>query len=187
MKAALIALVLSLPPIAVAAQDASPATLSREDAHRMSSLAGAKTRAAKERIARLSSEELSAALTANLADVTKIIYQDGYGVYVEYSAADGRDRMWFPGNVGVVRGVWGVREMHGAPRACFHYFNSRNAVTGEFESTECIAPEQTLGGGDVIDQRPGDVFNLLSDRIPYRKDANSIPAWPAAKDGKPAG
>jgi hypothetical protein len=187
MKAVLVAVILSLAPLAAAAQDPSPTTLSKGDARGISTLARVKQHAAKERIAGLSKAELSAALTANLSDVTKIIYQDGYGVYVEYSAADGRDRMWFPGNVGVVKGVWGVREMGGGPRACFHYFNSRNAVTGEFESTECVPPEQTLGNGDVIDQRPGDAFNLLSDHIPYRKAPLSVPAWPAAVGGKPGG
>lgn len=86
--------------------------------------------------------------------------------------------MWFPGNTVVVKGIWGVREIHNVPRACFHYFNSVNAVTGEFESTECIKPVQTLSEEYVIDKRPGDAFNLLSDKIPYRKDVFSIPDWP---------
>jgi hypothetical protein len=164
------------------AQDSTSTVLSREDARNFANLAQQKIAAKKEQLSKLSKQEITDALKANLRDKTKIIYQQGYGVFVEYSAADGRDRMWFPGNRGVVIGCWGLRDFGEKTRACFKYFNSRNAVTGEFENTECIPPEQTLSGGNVIDEKSGDAFNLLSDKIPYRKDAMSIPAWPVANN-----
>lgn len=181
MKAVVVAIILGLGPIAALAKDASPRVLTKEDANKMASLGGTKEKAARATLKTLSKQQLSAALSEKLSDVTAIVYQRGYGVYIEYTAADGRDRMWFPGNTGVVSGIWGVREIRNGPRACFHYFNSVDAVTGEFESTECIAPVKTLSESDVIDRRSGDVFNLLSGRIPYRKDMFSIPAWPDAK------
>jgi hypothetical protein len=94
--------------------------------------------------------------------------------------------MWFPGNRGAVTGIWGIRYIHDTPRACFKYFNSRNAVTGEFENTECIAPEQTLGNSDVIGEKAGDVFGLMSGKIPYVKSPMSVPTWPPANDEKSA-
>jgi len=170
--------VLCLAPLAAAAQEIGATTLSQADIQKFEALARDKHEAEHVRLASLSNQQISDALQANLANKTKIIFQQGYGVYVEYSSGDGQDRMWFPGNQGVVKGNWGVREMGGGPRACFHYFNSRNAVTHEFESTECVSPEQTLSGENVLDERAGDVFGLLADRIPYRKSPLSVPAWP---------
>ena len=181
MKAAAIAMVLGLAPLAALAQDVSPSVLSKDDAKAMASLMGKKVRTERAKLKTLSRQQISDALTENLSDVTKIIYQPGYGVFIEYTAADGRDRMWFPGNTGAVKGIWGLREIRNVPRVCFHYFNSVNAVTGEIENSECIQPEQTLSGANVIDKRPGDVFNLLSDKIPYQKGGMSIPSWPETK------
>lgn len=169
---------LSLAPVAAAAQDSS-VVLSPEDARAFSDLARHKKSEEKKALRTLSSEDIRAALTDNLTDKTKIIYQKGYGVYVEYSAPDGSDRMWFTGNRGAVRGVWGVPETSGKPRACFHYFNSHNYVTGEFESTECISAEQTLSNADVIAEKTGDVFGLMSGKVPYVKSAMDVPVWPA--------
>ncbi|WP_353227476.1 hypothetical protein [Novosphingobium sp.] len=159
-------------------QPVQAATLTDQETQALHDAAGAKQRATKERLKTLSSAQIADALRENLSDVTKIIFQKGYGVFVEYTAADGQDRMWFPGNTGVIRGIWGVRDRNGRPTACFHYLKSVNAVTGEFESTECVPPEQTLGESVVIEKRHGDVFNLLSDRIPYRKAPLDVPAWP---------
>ncbi len=179
MKWVFIAAALSFAPVVAVAQVDGTVTLSPEGAHKVTELGKQKQSEAKKTLKTLSSEEIRAALNDNLKDKTKIIYQKGYGVYVEYSAPDGSDRMWFPGNRGAVRGVWGLRDMSGKPHACFHYFNSRNYVTGEFESTECIDPEVTLGNADVIDEKTGDVFNLMPGQIPYVKSSMDVPTWPS--------
>ena len=179
MKWLFLVTALSLAPIAAVAQDGS-VVLSPDDARAFTGLARHKQSEEKKALRRLSNADIHAALIDNLTDKTKIIYQKGYGVYVEYSAPDGSDRMWFFSNPNVVRGVWGVPDTSGKPRACFHYFNSHNYVTGEFESTECISAEQTLSNADVISEKTGDVFGLMSGKVPYVKSAMDVPAWPEA-------
>lgn len=183
MKELGIFVALSFLPFSVLAQGANSqgqgtALFSQEAAQKLIDLGQTKQSEAKTRIGSMSADEVRTSLKDNLSNVTKIIYQEGYGVFVEYTATDGSDRMWFPNNQKAVVGVWGISDQWGGPRACFHYFNSYNYVTKAFESTECIDPEATLSGYNVIDQKPGDVFHLMSGQIPYRKTAMDVPVWP---------
>ena len=123
-----------------------------------------------------SDEQFSSALTAAFSGRTKLIYQEGHGVFAEYTAPDGQLRMWYPNNQAVVKGRWGVQRVSDAVRICFHYFNSTNPVTREFEPRECIPAAQALSEVPVLRSWPGDVFNLMSDRIPYRKGLMDMPA-----------
>ena len=154
-------------------------TLGRKDIEHIMAAARASQDVVQARILHETPAQITEELNASLSDRTKIIYTPGYGVYVEYSAADGRDRMWFPRNPHVVEGHWGVKTVGGGPRACFHYLKSHDAMTGEFEPTECIDPAETLANMGVIDTRPGDAFGLLSGAIPYVKDPGEVPAWPS--------
>ncbi|MBK8630134.1 MAG: hypothetical protein IPN84_07975 [Sphingomonadales bacterium] len=124
-------------------------------------------------------DQLSTALKEALTDTTSIVYQRGHGVYVEYTAADGAVLMWYPYNGNVVRGRWGIQaDASGTPRACFHYSNAVNPVTGVFEPTECVSPVQTLSRNVVLSERKGDVFNLSSGKLPYPKSPKEVPEWP---------
>lgn len=131
---------------------------------------------ARRRIAGLSPAQVEAALRDELANRTAIVYQAGHGVFVEYTAADGQLRMWYPRNRDVVTGRWGVRAIKGKLRACFKYLDSRNPLTGEFEPNECVRPEQTLGRSGLVRHYQGDVFRLMSGKIPYSKEALTLPA-----------
>jgi hypothetical protein len=42
-------------------------------------------------------------------------------VFVEHSAPDGKLRMWYPNNRGVVKGSWGVSTVKKKLHACFSY------------------------------------------------------------------
>lgn len=121
-------------------------------------------------------EELSRALTEALSGRSSLVYQEGHGVYVEYTAPDGQLRMWYPNNLRVVRGSWGVRQVRGRARACFRYSNAVNPVTQVFEPTECVSAVQSLSGANVLRSWPGDVFGLMADRIPYRKTSMDMPS-----------
>lgn len=129
-------------------------------------------------IADLDNDEVRKRLNDVLSDKTSIIKQTGHGIYVEYTARDGRLFMWYPGNAGVVSGRWGISDEFSPPRACFKYFGAYHGVTGEFEPHECVAAAQTLGGAYVIDSKPGDVFKLSSEGIPYSKSVGNLPPWP---------
>ncbi len=176
----LIAALCLAPHMAVAGDGAK--VLSAEDAHSLAAASNQKLATEKADVAAMSQADLRTALSASLNGRTKIIYQDGYGVYVEYTAPDGADRMWFPRNNGVVKGEWKVQDTDGVPRACFHYFGSHDVVTGQFEPTDCVPPEQTLSGANVLDQRSGDVFGLMGG-IPYVKSVMDVPQWPKADAG----
>ncbi len=118
------------------------------------------------------------ALKAALADVTRVIYQRGHGVYVEYTMADGKLLMWYPGNRRLVEGIWAVRDVEGLPRACFSYRNAVNPVTHVFNPTECVNPVQTLAESGTIARGIGDVFGLSANGLPFAKAAMDVPAWP---------
>jgi hypothetical protein len=123
-----------------------------------------------------SNEEVLRALTESLSGRSNLVYQEGHGVFVEYTAPDGQLRMWYPNNVRVVRGSWGVRQVRGRARACFRYVNAVNPVTQVFEPTECVSAVQSLSGANVLRSWPGDVFGLMEDRIPYRKTSMDMPS-----------
>jgi len=128
-------------------------------------------------ITAMSDDQIRARLTEALADVTVIVKQRGHGIYVEYTAPDGRLFMWYPGNIGVVMGTWAIPDSFSPPRACFKYLEAHHGVTGEYEPNECVSAEQTLSGAYVIDQRTGDVFALSTKGIPYSKSAGNLPPW----------
>jgi hypothetical protein len=151
-------------------------TLSSAEAGRIAVASLRKQGETKRRIGRWPDDQLAAELNAALSGKTKLIFQIGHGVYAEYAAPDGNLRMWYPRNVNVVKGSWGVRKVRGKTRACFHYSNAVNPLTHEFEPTECVAPEQTLSGGDVLQSWDGDVFGLMQDRIPYSNGVMDIPS-----------
>ncbi|MEM9402671.1 MAG: hypothetical protein AAGA44_09315 [Pseudomonadota bacterium] len=126
----------------------------------------------------LSKDEVRARLTDALSDVTAIVKQTGHGIYVEYTAPDGRLFMWYPGNAGTVAGTWGISDQFAPPRACFRYFAAYHGVSGEYEPNECVPAEQTLSEAYVIEKRKGDVFELRTKGIPYSKSAGNLPPWP---------
>jgi hypothetical protein len=137
---------------------------------------------ARDAIAVLSEDQIREQLTEALTDVTAIVKQRGLGIYVEYTAPDGRLFMWYPGNSGVVAGTWGISRSYSPPRACFKYLAAHHGVTGEYEPNECVSAEQTLSGAYVIDKRKGDVFELSTRGIPYSKSAGNLPPWPEEWD-----
>jgi hypothetical protein len=164
---------------AAAAAQASPATagsvLSFKDAGRIIVTVEGKHAQTRSRIRGWSKEQLASELTAAISGKTKLIYQLGHGVYVEYTDPKGQLRMWYPKNKEVVKGSWALRDLRGTMRACFHYSNAVNPDTQVYEPTECVAPEQTLSGAEVVESWSGDVFHLMEDRIPYTKDVMDVP------------
>ena len=167
--------------IATAAQHAvATRTLSRTEAAQFAEAALVKQAETSRLIKGWPDERLEAELKNAESGKTKLIFQRGHGVYVEYTAPDGNLRMWYPNNINVVKGSWGVRTINGGVRTCFTYRNAINPITQVFEPTECVLPEQTLSGGDVLQSWDGDVFGLMENRIPYKKGAMDIPA-PEAK------
>lgn len=129
-------------------------------------------------IALLDDKQIREQLTEALTDVTAILKQRGHGIYVEYTAPDGRLFMWYPRNFGVVSGTWGISDSFSPPRACFKYLAATHGVTGEYEPNECVSVEQTLSEAYVIDKRRGDVFELSTRGIPYSKSTGNLPPWP---------
>lgn len=162
---------------AAALQPAIPSkTLSPDEAGQLAVAGLHREAEARRAIKGWSDEQMAAALDKAVSGKTKLIFQAGHGVYAEYTAPDGNLRMWYPKNLNVVKGSWGVRKVRGKSRACFTYRNAVNPVTQVYEPTECVSPEQTIGGADVIQSWDGDVFRLMEDRIPYSKGNLDIPS-----------
>jgi hypothetical protein len=139
-----------------------------------------KMKATSKRMKDLSDDQLRAALTDSLSDRSKLIFQPGHGVFVEYTAPDGQLRMWYPNNVDVVKGSWGIRSTKSGVKPCFRYKEAVNPVTNVYEPTECPSAVQTLSEATVLKQWKGDVFSLMSDRIPYKKSNMDMPEPPGA-------
>lgn len=150
-----------------------------EEATALEGQALARRMNAMTKIEAMTDEEVSAALVAELSDRTSIVRQTGHGIYVEYTAPDGRLFMWYPQNTSVVTGTWGVLETQSPPEACFKYKDSSHPLTGEFEPEECVPADQIIGRAYVVDSRQGDAFELRTKGIPYAKTAENLPVWPA--------
>ena len=162
--------------VAAQASPTPPAVLSFKEAGQMIVATEKKHAETRKRIREWSREQLTTELTTAIRGKTKMIYQLGHGVYVEYTDPTGQLRMWYPRNKNVVKGSWGVREVRGKIRACFKYQDAVNPVTQVYEPTECVAPEQTLSGAEVLRSWDGDVFHLMEDGIPYSKDVMDMPS-----------
>ena len=175
---------LLLAPLGALAQSAASRIFTFGDAQKFTEQGDHKLADTRARLATLSKPEIVTALKDALSNKTKIIFQKDYGVYVEYSGADGSDRMWFPGNHGVVRGKWFIKDSLLGTRACFQYF--KGTAGEEVDNEQCPNPAQTISGSDVIDEKSEDVFDLMSNQIPHVKTEAEIPAWPAGKEAPPA-
>jgi len=163
--------------IALLLQAAAPPAeveLSEGDLRQMAMIAGSRRVAAYEQVKMMKPAQLASVLTGALNNRTRMIYQDGDGVFVEYTAPGGELRAWFPGNRGVVVGQWGVQQKKKLVNACFRY-GAANPATKGFEPQDCAPPEQTLGAANVIREWRGDVFNLMTGHIPYVKSEMGMP------------
>jgi hypothetical protein len=144
---------------------------------RLTTLDSAKRSAREAEIDAMTSEKQAEAMVAMVKDRTIIYYQEGHGVYVEYTSANNAIFMWYPRNRRVVKGTWGLRDFNG-PKLCYSYRNAVHGITGQFEPTECISPGQKLIGAEVLDWRSGDPFGLSKEVIPYIKTRFDWPDWP---------
>ena len=176
MQALALAVVLS----ACASDPRNANQMAFDDAVNFKDLSAQRMANGYQELADLSDDDVRQRLTEKLSDMTAIVKQTGHGIYVEYTAPDGRLFMWYPGNGGTVTGTWGISEDFSPPRACFKYLSAYHGMTGEFEPNECVATAQTLSGAYVVDSRPGDVFALRTKGIPYSKSAGNLPPWPDA-------
>ena len=127
----------------------------------------------------MTDEEVGAALVEELSDRTSIVRQDGHGIYVEYTAPDGRFFSWYPLNTSVEKGTWSIAEAGSPPEACFNCKDSYHPLTGEFEPEECVPAVQIIGRAYEVDSRAGALFALGTKGIPYAKTAEDLPVWPA--------
>ncbi|HEV7692802.1 MAG TPA: hypothetical protein VGO52_18335 [Hyphomonadaceae bacterium] len=171
---------------ACASDPAPPATLAPVARSEMTQeqqaafLAGARARmeTATANVRGMAKAEIVSGMRASVSNRTHLILQEGHGVYLEYTDAQGRLFMWYPGNRNVVSGTWGVVETYSPPRTCFKYLNAVHGVTGEYEPNECVPPEQVIGRPYDLGVHEGDPFNLASGKIPYLKSKSDVPAWP---------
>jgi hypothetical protein len=138
----------------------------------------AKMIAAQHLVANLTAEEAVTRAQQMLSNTTRITYNDAHGVEVEFHAANGSTYLWYAGNVDAVTGKWKTRVTSGQPLVCYTYFNAYNPVTGQSNTTDCWNVAPVLGKVGVIVSAEGDLFNLASGRIPYRRRKLTVPVLP---------
>ena len=83
-----------------------------------------------------------------------------------------------------------MRDKFGEPRSCFRYFSSNaesnDGFTGDFDSVECLFPEDVIDSAATFEAKDGDVFDLMSGTVPYAKETMEIPAWPGRETASSA-
>ena len=89
MKAIMMAGLLCAIPLASEAEEHASTVLGKDDIQRFVALGRSKAAAEAEAdvIAKMSRAAVFSALNDHLSNKTKIIYQQGYGVFIEYTAA----------------------------------------------------------------------------------------------------
>ena len=164
--------------IAMLLQAAAPPTevqLSEGDVRQMLMVAQSKEGSAIEKAVTLKGAELDQALRGAIADRTKIFYEEDEGVIVQYAAADGQLRRWYPGSRSPVFGRWGVQRLtKKLTAACFRIPAVTEPVAVPFSPSECVRAEQTLSSANVLRQWRGDVFGLMRG-VPYVKSPMGLP------------
>ena len=104
---------------------------------------------------------------------TYLSVDPAHGVQIEYLDVE-RAWLWYPGNARVVTGGWRIPPSN-PPAICWTYERgSRNPVTGqpgEIEGCERLAE----AAGHVRESLPGDVFDLQSGQVPYRRSRCDVP------------
>ena len=117
-------------------------------------------------------------MTGFMTNRTIMTHSSSHGTQVEYSAADGRTFLWYPGNTRTVLGAWKVEDRDvrlpssdGATTRrltliCYRYgANTYNRVTNQRGGDwECrpAGPDLRL----IVESVPGDVFSLAARRTP---------------------
>lgn len=109
-----------------------------------------------------------AGLRARYADATSLDYSVQHGTQVEYTAADGKAYLWYPGNRRVVTGEWKtITDKQGSGQICFRYpSSSYNPATGQPGGTwSCTRAADYIWGEEEYTR--GDPFNLDSGTMPF--------------------
>ena len=131
-------------------------------------------------------------MRAQQADRTIRDRQGAHGWLAEYSAADGRTWLWYPGNKAVVEGRWKIEARPARLKGkaisvveiCFTYPGAYNAVEGKpGDRWDCWPAFEEVSDPEGLERRgrevrAGDVFNLSSGTIPHVLTRETRPAWP---------
>jgi hypothetical protein len=126
-------------------------------------------------VATYSPAEFEARVRTHFADETTLTYSKIHGWQAEYTSADGKAYLWYPGNKVILHGSWRVSAMS----VCFRYEEeSYNPATGRRGNQEECQPG-TVAVFEKSEQRPGDAFHL-SAGLPYVRGHEDKPAWPGS-------
>lgn len=105
---------------------------------------------------------------ANLADRTRNVHDAGHGTQINYTSADGRSFLWYPGNSVILPGAWKVERYGGwiwgtrqdIVHVCYRYGpNTFNPVTGS-QGAEWNCSHAALSLRRTRESAAGDVLGL---------------------------
>lgn len=131
-------------------------------------------------------------LKAEQSDRTLRDTQGAHGWLAEYSTADGRTFLWYPGNTRVIEGRWKVETKPATlggrafdiVEICFLYpgtYNELDDKSGDEWDCWPAAYEAENHKGRAArgrETRAGDVFGLTAGAVPYVLDGATKPLWP---------
>ena len=111
-----------------------------------------------------------------VSDRTNMFYGSSHGTQIEYTSADGRAYLWYPGNNVVLPGFWKIDEAYQSfhrPQGitvlsiCFRYgANTYNPATGhQGASWECSS-SAIADVSRIADSKQGDLFGLSQRQTP---------------------
>jgi len=114
-----------------------------------------------------------------VSDRTNMVYDTVHGTQVEFTSADGRAFLWYPGNSVILPGAWKIdrmtRTLGGMPREhtvlCFRYTeNSYNPATGHSGADwECNMAYFYINKARRTESVGGDVLGLATmGRPPFK-------------------
>lgn len=137
-----------------------------------------RSRANRNRVRYLTAEEIYSGFFESIGNKTRVIANDGHGIYLEYTSPTGEFSMWYPGDETPVMGTWEIDESYNPARVCFQFLNASHHLTGEYEPRICVGTHSTLFDGYIMDKTEGDVFDLMSGELPFVKEPFDYPGWP---------
>lgn len=161
----------------IAAAAPSESILTEDAVQQLMMVAKSRQADAAGRAGMLKRKQLEAAMQGSLSGRTRAVNVPGHGIYVVHNAADGKLYAWFPGQLAVVPGSWGIQKLTRKISVACQRFDRPGVAprTGPYLPQECMSAEKALGDLDVLASWDGDPFALTSGQVPFVKQPMGLP------------
>jgi len=154
----------------------SETVLAEDQIRQMSMMSSSHQAEAAGQLQMLKGKAIDTAIREAMSDQTRAVLIPNLGIYVVYTAADGRLFAWFPGHSKAVGGTWATQKIsRKAHASCQGFARTGGPGSGPSQPKECQSAEAAVGGQWVLDRWSGDPFGLGSGDVPFAKQAMGLP------------